>query len=144
MPSLIENIRSRTGGKMLKGRLIHMDNARPHNSGPAQRCLEISRAERLPHPACSPDLIPSDFFLSGYIKEKSSDCDCESQEDLLNAITEIFTGVDQEVLLCVFESWVNGLKWVIKHEGEGIVHLAKKKRETFLQDWQKKLEDTNL
>jgi hypothetical protein len=29
---------------------------------------------------------------------------------LWNVITEIFTGVDQEVLLNVFESWVNQLK----------------------------------
>jgi hypothetical protein len=34
----------------------------------------------------------------------------------LNVVTEIFTGVDQNVLLSVFESWAKRLKWVIKHE----------------------------
>jgi hypothetical protein len=34
----------------------------------------------------------------------------------LNAITELFTGVDQELLPFVFDYWVNRLKWVIKHE----------------------------
>jgi hypothetical protein len=37
MPCLIENIGSRTRRKGLKGRLIHMDNAHPYNSGLAQR-----------------------------------------------------------------------------------------------------------
>jgi hypothetical protein len=33
-------------------------------------------------------------------------------------ITESFIGVDQEVLLNVFKSWINRLKWMIKHEGK--------------------------
>jgi hypothetical protein len=56
------------------------------------------------HPAYNPNLAPSDFFLFEYIKGKLSDYNFESREDLLNAITEIFTGVDQEVLLSAFES----------------------------------------
>jgi hypothetical protein len=79
-----------------------MDNARPHHSGRSQRCVEASRAERLSHPAYSPDMTPNDFFLFGYIKGKPSDYNFESREDLLNAITEIFTGINQEVLLSVF------------------------------------------
>jgi hypothetical protein len=85
-----------------------MDNAGPRNSGRAQRFIEDSRAEHLPHLAYSPDLSPSDFFLFGNIKEKLSDYNCEGREDLLNGITEIFTRIDQEVLPSVFESWVTG------------------------------------
>jgi hypothetical protein len=117
MPSLIENVWSWTGRKILKHWLIHMDDMRPHNSGCAQRWIQASRAEPLPHPAHSPDLALSDFVLFGSINGKLSDYNCKSRTDLLNAITEIFTGVDQEVLLSVFESWVNRHKWVIKHEG---------------------------
>jgi hypothetical protein len=51
-----------------------------------------------------------------YIKGKPSDYNCETHEDLLNVITEVFTGVDQEVLLSVFKSWVNQLNELIKHE----------------------------
>jgi hypothetical protein len=47
------------------------------------------------------------------------------------------TRVDQEVLPSVFESWVNRLMWVIKHEGTYYVK-SKKKQETFPQDWQKR------
>jgi hypothetical protein len=59
---------------------------------------------------------PSDFFLFEYIKGKPFDYNCERREDLVNAITEILTGVDQEVLLNIFESWVNGLKGMVKQE----------------------------
>jgi hypothetical protein len=81
-----------------------MDNPRPHNSGRAPWRVETSRAERLPHPAYSPNLFPTDFFLFGYFKGKLSDCNHESRNDLLNAITEFFTGLHQEVLLSIFES----------------------------------------
>jgi hypothetical protein len=118
MVSLIEDVRSRTHRKALKVWLIHMNNARPRNSRRAQRCIEALRAERLWHLAYSPDLAPSDLFLFGYTQTKLSGYNCEGREDLLNPITEIFTGVDQEVLLNVFKSYVNWLKWVIKHEGK--------------------------
>jgi hypothetical protein len=95
-----------------------MENVRSHNSGRAQRCIEASRAERLPHPAYSPGLAPSDFFLFGDIKGKLFNYTCESLEELVNASTEIFAGADDEVLPAVFESMANGLKWVIKHEGK--------------------------
>jgi hypothetical protein len=108
MPNLIENVRSWTPWKKSKDWLIDMANAPPHNSGRAQKCAEASRAERLPHPADIPDVTPNDFFLFGYIKGKLSVYICESREDLVNAITEIFTGVDPEMLLSVFESWVTG------------------------------------
>jgi hypothetical protein len=93
---------------------IHMDNARPHNSGRTQRCIEDSRAAF----ALQLDLAPSDFFLFGFINGQQTDHHCQRREDLLNAITRIFIGVNQEVMLSVFESLANPLKWVIKHEGK--------------------------
>jgi hypothetical protein len=104
MSSLIESVRSHARRKMLKDWLIHMDNARPHNSQRAQRCIDASRTEPLPHAACSPDLAAGDFFIFTYFKGKPSDYNYKSREDLLNVITEIFTGVDQEVVLNVLES----------------------------------------
>jgi hypothetical protein len=62
-------------------------------------------------PAHSPDLAPSDFFLFGYVKRGLSDYNGEGQEDFSNAMTEIFTGVDQETPRSVFESSANRPKW---------------------------------
>jgi hypothetical protein len=52
-------------------------------------------------------LVASDFFPFGDIKGKLSEYNCEGLEDLLKVITAIFNGIDQEVLLGGFESWVN-------------------------------------
>jgi hypothetical protein len=95
-----------------------MGNARAHNLGSAQRCIEAARAKCPAHPAYSVDLAPSDFFPFGHIIGKRPDYSHESREDILNMITEIATGVDQEVLPGVFESWVNWFNWVIKREGK--------------------------
>jgi hypothetical protein len=62
------------------------------------------------YPAYSPDFAPSDFFLFGYLKEKLTDLDCRSREDLKNAITSIFTKIDKEILVAVFVSWIERFK----------------------------------
>jgi hypothetical protein len=118
IPNLIETVRSRNRRKKLKDWLIQVDNAGLHNLGRVQRCIQASRAERRPDPDYSADLAPGDFFLFGSIKGRVSDCNFEGPEDLLSAITDIFTGVNQGVLLNAFEPWVNWLKWVIKHKGK--------------------------
>jgi hypothetical protein len=117
MPYLIENVGSRTRWKTLSGWLIHVDNTRPHNSECAQTCIKASRAEYLPHPACSPDLALSDFFLFGYIKGNLSKENCGNRVNILNTVSENLARVNREMLLNVFESWVNLPKWVIKQEG---------------------------
>jgi hypothetical protein len=47
-------------------------------------------------------------------------------------VTDLFTGINQEVLLSVFESWVNGLKWAVKQEGK--YYTQGRKQETFSQE----------
>jgi hypothetical protein len=55
LPSLIVWLRTRR--RTLKGRLIHMDNARSDNSGQHQRRIQASRAERLLCLSDDPDLV---------------------------------------------------------------------------------------
>jgi hypothetical protein len=64
----------------------------------------VSKDERLPHPAYSPDFAPSDFFRFGYLKGKMCDSHCESREDLLNTITDIFSQIHKAILISIFES----------------------------------------
>jgi hypothetical protein len=51
---------------------------------------------------------PINFLLFGCVKGKPSNYKSRSQENLFNAITEVFTGVHQEVWLGVFEFWYTG------------------------------------
>jgi hypothetical protein len=71
----------------------------------------------LPHPPYSPDLAPSDFFLFGYIKEKLTDYDYRTREELKSAIIEICNEISDDVLINVFHSWLKRVKWVIRHAG---------------------------
>jgi hypothetical protein len=88
VPSLVAELTSGTRRKTLKGFIIHLDNARPHNSESSRNCIQSARAERLPHPLYKPGLAPSDFFLFGYIKEELTDYDCRRREELKSAIIE--------------------------------------------------------
>jgi hypothetical protein len=86
----------------LQGFIIDVDNASPHNSRKSQELLEVNRATRAQHPACSSDRAPSDFFLFGHLKEKLTDYDCGSREDLKSAISSIVDEMGQETLIAVF------------------------------------------
>ena len=56
-------IREKIRGKLSKGVLLQRDNARVHTCKVAMASVERNGYELIPHPAYSPDLAPSDFFL---------------------------------------------------------------------------------
>jgi histone-lysine N-methyltransferase SETMAR len=54
----------------LKSFALHWDNASPHQSDITTEEINKEFMMLLPHPAYSPHLAPSDFFLFGYLKDK--------------------------------------------------------------------------
>ena len=48
---------------------LRLDNYRVHNSKVTLEKTEEYSFKRAPHPAYSPDIAPSDFFLFRYMKE---------------------------------------------------------------------------
>jgi hypothetical protein len=66
--------------------VLHIDNASPHRVGLTARNLEENRITESSHPAFSPDLAPSDFFLSGALKGQLSGWIFESLDELTEAI----------------------------------------------------------
>jgi hypothetical protein len=58
----------------------------------------------VPHPAYSPDLAPSDFFLFGYLKSKLQGIVVRSRPEFFSAIGEIFDEILKETLLAAWES----------------------------------------
>jgi hypothetical protein len=102
---------------MLKGVIMHLDNARPHNSRKSNECLTEFRARRGPHSAYSSDSAPSDFFLFGMVKAKLQNYEIHSREDLILAIRAIFDQISKEMIISVYVSWIERLKWVIKNGG---------------------------
>ena len=56
-------IREKRRGKLSKGVLLQQDNAKVHSCKVAMEAVEQNGYVLIPHPAYSPDLAPSDFFL---------------------------------------------------------------------------------
>jgi hypothetical protein len=97
--------------------MVHLDNARPHNSRKSIECLEQFHAHRVPHPAYSLDFAPSVFFLFRYLKSKHLGLVIRSREDLLSEIGRIFQEILKETFISVYASWKQSIKWVIKNRG---------------------------
>jgi hypothetical protein len=59
---LLEWPKTQVGGSDRK-LIIHAHNARPHTSRVTLEFVKQNPMKRAPHPPCSPDLAPSDFYL---------------------------------------------------------------------------------
>ena len=62
-------IREKHRGKLSKGILLQQDSARVHTCKIAMDAVERNGYELIPHPAYSPDLAPSDYFLFPDLKK---------------------------------------------------------------------------
>jgi hypothetical protein len=112
LPGLIRKLGEHSRRRTLKGLFVHLDNARPHNSRESSQCLKDFHPTRMPHPAYSPDLAPSDFFLFGYLKAK-----LQGRHGLIFAIREIMAEVSRDTLISVCATWQDRLRWVIENGG---------------------------
>ena len=81
-------IREKRRGKLSKGVLLHQDNARVHTCKIAMDAVEQNGHELIPHPAYSPDLAPSDYFLFPNLKKDIRGRHFRSNEEILVAVEE--------------------------------------------------------
>lgn len=70
-----------------------------------------------PQPPFSPDIAPSDFFLFGYLTDKLRGQLFTSFDDLQERIIEILTEISHEILIQVFQTWIDRCKWVSTNRG---------------------------
>jgi hypothetical protein len=57
-----------------------------------------------PHPAYSPDLASSDFYLFGSVKQLLSGCQFADQHSLLQAVSDILVTIEKVTLESVFHN----------------------------------------
>jgi hypothetical protein len=81
--------------------MVHLDNARPHNSRKSEAALTATKARRIPALVYSPDLSPSDFFLFGMLKEQMSGTSYNSPDELISAISELIASLPKDQLVIV-------------------------------------------
>jgi len=83
-------IRSKRRGKLWKEILLLHDNACPHTAAHTLETLKQLKWEAMEHPAYSPDLVPSDFHIFGWLKEvlrgTRFSCDDDDDDDVKTAV----------------------------------------------------------
>ena len=87
-------IREKRRGKLSKGVLLQQDNARAHTCKVAMDAVERNGYELIPHPAYSPDLSPSNFFLFPNLKKDIRGFHFRSDEEVVTAVEEWVNGKD--------------------------------------------------
>jgi hypothetical protein len=118
VPDLVEYFCRESQRKMLRGIMVHLDNARSHNNRKSEAPLTATKAHRIPAPIYSRDLSPSDFFLFGMLMERMSGTSCGSPDELISTINELIASYSKDQLVSLYKKWMKRLNWVIKHRGE--------------------------
>jgi histone-lysine N-methyltransferase SETMAR len=98
--------------------LLQQDNAHPHTMKKTlQKIKELEGIELLPHPAFSPDLDPSDYYLFHSMAQFLRGKKFQSVADVEVAVEEFFASKDKEWFYQAFKELAE--KWVktIEHEG---------------------------
>jgi hypothetical protein len=85
-----------------------------------QQFLEQNTIKKVHHPVYSPDLAPSDFSLSGYVKYPLARSEFSGGEALLGAINAILRGIEKVSLESVFLEWMESLRRYIGRDEEYI------------------------
>jgi hypothetical protein len=83
--------------------IVHPDNARPHAAKLSMEFMDANRMTRAPYPPYSPGLAPSDFFLSGDVKQPLNRCPFDHADHGLTAVQGILDGFDKPTLIRVFK-----------------------------------------
>ena len=96
--------REKRQGKLSKGILIQQDNARVHTCKTAMDAVERNGYELTPHPAYSPDLAPSDYFLFPNLKKDIGGRHFRSNKEVMVAVE----GVGQRQGTWLLQFWADG------------------------------------
>jgi histone-lysine N-methyltransferase SETMAR len=89
--------------------IVHANNTSPHTAKMTSQFMKQNSMQRAPHPAYSPDLAPSDFYLFGYVKQLRSGCQFADQDSLRQAVSDISPGIEKVTLESVFHNWMERL-----------------------------------
>ena len=92
-------IRDKRRGKLSTGVLLQQDNARGHTCKVAMDAVERNGYELISHPAYSPDLALSDFFLFLNLKKDIRGLHFRSDEEVVTAVEACVNGKDPDFFL---------------------------------------------
>ena len=98
--------------------VLQHDNAPAHTALPVRQFLAIKQTTVLEHPAFSPDLAPSDFFLFLMIKEILKGRHFGDIDDIRSNTTVALKAISQNQSQNCFEGWTRHWHRCIASQGE--------------------------
>ena len=98
--------------------ILHHDNAPAHTALSVREFLATKQITLLEHPAYSPDLAPSDFFLFLKIKEILKGRYFNDIDDIRSNTTAALMTIPQNQFQNYFEGWSRRWHWCIASQGE--------------------------
>ena len=98
--------------------VVHMDNATPHRSKETQTYGAQNKLRFCEHPAFSPDLAPSDFYLFGKVKNALKGSEFQCEQELFESVVQILTQITREELESVMDEWEKRLRACISANGD--------------------------
>jgi hypothetical protein len=117
LSAIVQNGQSETPEDRRRRMVVHSDNATPHPVKCTIEYLSATRLTRATHPASSPDLALSDFYLFDKPKRVLMGA-AFPDDELLQGLMEVLSGISREDLEVVFEEWILGLNRCIRQNGE--------------------------
>ena len=99
---------------------LHMDNARVHTASIVRQFMQQNGFAVAPHPAYSPDLAPSDFYLFGALKSRITGRVFASSDEIIEWITREFQRISPDELERAFQEWKQRLARCSKSDGSYI------------------------
>jgi histone-lysine N-methyltransferase SETMAR len=98
--------------------LLQQDNAHPYMAKKTlQKIEELEDIELLPHPAFSPDLEPSNYYLFLSMAQFLHGKKFQSVVDMEFAVEELFASKDKEWIYQAFKELAEKVVKIIEHEG---------------------------
>jgi hypothetical protein len=97
--------------------VVHFDSCSVHTSRVSKDALQEHNILRMPHPPYSQDLASDGFYLFPTVKEKLERIHLADEDQFLECLQGILSGLDQQELNRIFQAWVRQVQEV--NEGTG-------------------------
>jgi hypothetical protein len=111
-------LQANTSGGHTPWTLVSADNAKVHTAKVVSSVmpdLRLKRALQLPY---SPDICPSDFLLVRRSKGKLQQQQFTDQDQLFDAVDEMFASLSVDLMGDVFRNWIHWLAQIIASDGD--------------------------
>ena len=117
-------IHTKRRGLLTKKVLLMHDNARPHTAGWTVKTINRLGFEVLEHPAYSPDLAPSDYYLFGSLKNALRGRRFSTDEEAQRAVHEWLREQSKSFFFNGIHKFVDRWTECIENEGDYIEKLC--------------------